>query len=139
MAAEFIWWGFKRAAIRGFTCAVLMLAGSGHAIADGDPQAGEALFNKTCGGCHKIGRYARAAFGPQLNGIFGRPAGSTSDYVYSSAMKASGITWQRDTLMAFIKDPSDVVPGTNMHFWGISDPQKLDNLLAWLHANQNAE
>lgn len=123
-----------------FAVMTLMIsAGSTHALADGDPKAGEALFAKTCGGCHKIGRYARAAFGPELNGIFGRPAGSTSDYVYSSAMKASGITWQRETLMAFIKEPSDVVPGTNMHFWGISDPQKLDDLLAWLRANQNAQ
>lgn len=109
------------------------------AWADGDPQAGEALFAKTCGGCHKIGRYARAAFGPELNGIFGREAGSTPDYVYSKAMKASGIVWERDTLMAFIKDPGDVVDGTNMHFWGISDPQKLDDLLAWLRANQDAK
>lgn len=123
-----------------FAVMTLMIsAGSTHALADGDPKAGEALFAKTCGGCHKIGRYARAAFGPELNGIFGRPAGSTSDYVYSNAMKASGITWQRETLMAFIKEPSDVVPGTNMHFWGISDPQKLDDLLAWLRANQNAQ
>jgi cytochrome c len=120
-----------------FAC--LMLMSSGPALAAGDPKAGEALFAKTCGGCHKIGRYARAAFGPELNGIFGRPAGSTTDYVYSSAMKASGITWQRETLMAFIKEPSDVVPGTNMHFWGISDPQKLDDLLAWLRANQDAQ
>lgn len=97
------------------------------------------MFTRTCGGCHKVGRYARGAFGPQLNGLFGRVAGSTDGYVYSKAMQASGITWQRDTLIAFIKDPSDVVPGTNMHFWGISDPSKLDDLLAWLRANQHAE
>lgn len=109
------------------------------AWADGDAQAGQALFTKTCGGCHKIGRNARAGFGPELNGIFGRPAASTPDYVYSSAMKASGITWQVDNLKAFIKDPSDVVPGTNMNFWGISDPQKLDDLIAWLQANQQAK
>lgn len=130
----------KRSSLCRFAVVALMLlAGSAHVRADGDPKAGEALFAKTCGGCHKIGRYARAAFGPQLNGIFGRPAGSTSDYVYSSAMKASGITWQRDTLMAFIKDPGNVVSGTNMHFWGISDAQQLDDLLAWLKANQNAQ
>jgi cytochrome c len=117
----------------------LLLGTTAQAHAEGDPKAGEALFAKTCGGCHKIGRYARGAFGPELNGIFGRAAGSTSDYVYSSAMKASGIIWQHDTLIAFIKDPSDVVPGTNMHFWGISDPQKLDDLLAWLRANQDAQ
>ena len=130
----------KRFAMRRSVLLVLMLmSGARQAWADGDPQAGEALFAKTCGGCHKIGRYARAGFAPQLNGIFGRKAGSTDDYVYSSAMKASGITWEHDTLVAFIKEPSDVVPGTNMHFWGISDSQKLDDLLAWLRANQNAE
>lgn len=130
----------KRSSLRRLAVTALMLSvASAHAWADGDPKAGEALFAKTCGGCHKIGRYAQAAFAPQLNGIFGRLAGSTSGYVYSSAMKASGITWQRDTLIAFIKDPTDVVPGTNMHVWGISDAQKLDDLLAWLQANQDVK
>ncbi|XKV50611.1 c-type cytochrome [Pseudomonas sp. nanlin1] len=97
-----------------------------------DLEAGEKLFTRVCGGCHKVGPSARAAFGPELNGIFGRRAGSTEGYVYSPEMKASGIVWDREKLTAFVADPSEVVPGTKMRLWGISDAEKVDNLLAYL-------
>lgn len=100
--------------------------------AAGDPEAGAKIFPRLCGGCHQVGESARPGFGPQLNGIIGRPAGTSANYVYSDAMKNSGLTWDRDTLIAYLKDPKDVVPGTRMIFWGLSDEEKLDNLLAYL-------
>lgn len=98
----------------------------------GDAEAGGKLFTRLCGGCHQVGESARAAFGPQLNGIVGRQAGSTADYQYSDAMKHSGLVWTRDRLVAYLDDPKAVVPGTRMIFWGLSDPEKVDNLLAYL-------
>jgi len=106
------------------------------AVAAGDAEAGARLFSKTCGGCHSIGENARGGFGPQLNGIIGRPAGTTADYQYSDAMKNSGVVWTRDKLAAYIEAPKKVVSGTRMIFWGISDPQKIDNLLAYLETFQ---
>lgn len=100
--------------------------------AAGDPEAGAKIFPRLCGGCHQIGESARPGFGPQLNGIIGRAAGTSANYVYSDAMKNSGLTWDRETLIAYLKDPKDVVPGTRMIFWGLSDEDKLDNLLAYL-------
>ncbi|MGH8392260.1 MAG: c-type cytochrome, partial [Pseudomonas sp.] len=79
------------------------------ALAEGDAQAGEKLFSKTCGGCHSVGENARGGFGPQLNGIIGRPAGTTTDYQYSDAMKNSGVVWTRDKLAAYIEAPKKVV------------------------------
>lgn len=105
---------------------------SSTAQAAGDPEAGAKIFPRLCGGCHQVGESARPGFGPQLNGIFGRPAGTSANYVYSEAMKNSGVTWDRDTLTAYLKDPKGVVPGTRMIFWGLSDEEKLDNLLAYL-------
>ncbi|MBB3239692.1 cytochrome c [Pseudomonas sp. Tn43] len=106
------------------------------AEAAGDAQAGQKLFNRICGGCHQVGTSARGSFGPQLNAIFGRLAGSTTDYQYSSAMKSSGIVWTGETLAAYIEAPKEVVPGTRMIFWGLSDPQKIENLLAYLQTFQ---
>lgn len=106
------------------------------AVAAGDAEAGARLFSKTCGGCHSVGENARGGFGPQLNGIIGRPAGTTADYQYSDAMKNSGVVWTRDKLAAYIEAPKKVVSGTRMIFWGISDPQKIDNLLAYLETFQ---
>ena len=99
--------------------------------AAGDVEAGRRGFAK-CASCHQTGPSARAAFGPQLNGIIGRPAGTTTDYQYSDAMKNSGVVWTRDKLAAYIEAPKKVVSGTRMIFWGISDQEKIDNLLAYL-------
>ncbi|KRP69964.1 cytochrome c family protein [Pseudomonas paralactis] len=106
------------------------------AFAAGDAEAGGKLFTKTCGGCHSIGEGARGGFGPQLNGIIGRPAGTTTDYQYSEAMKNSGVVWTQEKLAAYIEDPKSVVSGTRMIFWGISDSQKIENILAYLETFQ---
>lgn len=107
------------------------------ACAEADSAAGEALFKRVCGNCHTVGPGARAAFGPQLNGIFGRQAGATADYQYSPAMKSAGVVWSHETLSAFIKDSDEVVPGNKMRFWGIGDQQKIDNLLLYLQSHQD--
>lgn len=98
----------------------------------GDAEAGGKLFKRLCSGCHNIGPSVRSSFGPQLNGIIDRPAGSAQDYQYSTAMKSSGIVWTRDKLIQYLEDPKAVVPGTRMIFWGLSDEGKIDNLLAYL-------
>ena len=106
------------------------------AVAAGDAEAGGRLFAKTCGGCHSVGLNARGGFGPQLNGVIGRLAGTTADYQYSDAMKNSGVVWTRETLAAYIENPKKVVSGTRMIFWGISDQEKIENLLAYLETFQ---
>lgn len=120
------------------TFALILNAGlfSVSAAAAGDAEAGAKLFSKTCGGCHSVGENARGGFGPQLNNVIGRLAGTTSDYQYSDAMKNSGVVWTRETLAAYIEAPKKVVSGTRMIFWGISDPQKIENLLAYLETFQ---
>ncbi|SOY68690.1 Cytochrome c2 precursor [Cupriavidus taiwanensis] len=102
------------------------------AAAAADLQAGKALFATRCASCHHVGRNARAGFGPQLNGIFGRAAGSTPDFQYSEAMRASKVVWSHDTLRAFVRSPGKVVPGTKMRFWGLGDDQQITDLLAYL-------
>ncbi|VVO43808.1 c-type cytochrome [Pseudomonas fluorescens] len=126
----------KNAALLTFT--LLLSAGlcSAQAEAAGDAEAGGKLFKRICGGCHQVGESARGSFGPQLNGIFGRPSGSTTDYLYSDAMKAAGIVWTRETLTAYLEAPKEVVPGTRMIFWGLSDPEKVDDVLAYLQTFQ---
>lgn len=113
--------------------AILMLTGL-HvpAHADADVQAGKVLFASRCAACHSIGPNARAGYGPHLTGVIGRPAGGTSDYKYSPAMKNSGIVWSESRLRQFLADPDDVVPGNKMRFWGIGDERQLDRLLAYL-------
>jgi len=113
---------------------LLLLAGCSR---NEGPVDGATVF-KPCASCHQIGPNARGGFGPQLNGLFGRRAGSTSDFKYSDAMKASGIVWDERTLAAFLRDPDKTVPGTKMRFWGIHDEKEMAALLAYLRTFQDA-
>lgn len=100
-----------------------------------DLEAGKRAFAK-CANCHQVGRSARGGFGPSLQGVFGRKAGTTPDFNYSPAMKNSGIVWTDQSLMAFLKAPGDVVPGNRMRLMASHNEEQLANLLAYLHSVQ---
>ena len=90
---------------------------------------GKAVFQQ-CVACHSI---LGDGVGPNLKGVYGRKAGSLSDYTrYSPAMKASGITWDDKTLDEFITHPGQKVKGTYMTFPGLADAKKRAELIAYL-------
>jgi cytochrome c len=64
-------------------------------------------------------------------------AGSTADFTYSPAMKASGIVWDEATLARFLRDPDKTVPGNRMRFWGIGDEREMKALLVHLRSFQD--
>lgn len=96
--------------------------------------AGRAAFQR-CANCHQVGHGARSDFGPQLNGILGRRAGSAPDFAYSPALKKAGFTWNEKNLAAFLRDPDEVVPGNKMRFWGLRSERQIAALLAYLRAH----
>lgn len=95
--------------------------------------AGRSAFQR-CANCHQLGPGARSNFGPQLNGIIGRRAGSAPDFAYSPAMKKAGFVWDEKRLAAFLRDPDAVVPGNKMRFWGLRSERQIAELLAYLRA-----
>ena len=121
----YLWIGFLGAALAGPLYAA--------DVAAGDVLAGKAAFNK-CASCHQVGPGAKSGFGPHLTAIIGRPAAAAKDYTYSDAMKKSGLVWNEKNLTAFIKSPSDTVPGTKMRFWGISNEKQIADILAYLRS-----
>lgn len=76
-----------------------------------------------CSGCHKVAKGEPNSIGPNLNGIGGRKAGQVPNFVYSPAMKKSGITWTRKELIAFISNPQARVPGSRMFY---AQPDKAE-------------
>ncbi|CFB60763.1 cytochrome c family protein [Pandoraea apista] len=102
-------------------------------VAAPDIEAGKALFASRCASCHSVGPMAASGFGPQLNGLANRRAGSLADFEYSKEMKQSGLVWDDKTLAAFIANPGKTVPGTKMRFWGIGNERKVADLIAYLH------
>lgn len=74
---------------------------------------GAALFQQRCQNCHSTEPGQASAIGPNLAAVLGRPAAST-EFRYSPALKASGITWTRETLDSYLAAPMKLVPGTRM-------------------------
>ena len=117
--------------MRGFVfVALLAVAGAGEVRAQ-DAAAGEKVYG-VCKACHQVGETAKNNVGPQLNGLFGRKAGTVEGYNYSKANKESGITWDEATFREYIKDPKAKIPGTKMIYAGLKDEQKTSDLLAFL-------
>lgn len=116
------------------TCLLPLLLPAPAAQAADALAAGRAAF-KRCANCHQVGPGARSNFGPQLNGIIGRRAGSAPDFDYSPAFKKAGFTWNDKNLAAFLRDPDKVVPGNKMRFWGLSGQRQIADLLAYLRAH----
>lgn len=105
------------------------------AFADEAPIGNAAQGEKTaiiCRACHQIGPGAHNSVGPVLNGVVGRKAGTYPGYSYSNANKSSGITWTVPELQKYLADPQKVVPGTKMIFPGLHDPQKVNDVIAYL-------
>jgi len=96
-----------------------------------DVAKGEHSFNK-CSPCHSIGPDAQNKIGPELNGLDGRHSGTAANFSYSDANKNSGIVWDEANFKDYIKSPQAKIPGTKMTFAGISNPQEINDLWAYI-------
>ena len=96
-----------------------------------DVAAGKTSFNK-CMACHAVGDGAKNKVGPVLNGLDGRKSGTVEGYSYSDANKNSGITWNKEQFLDYIKDPKGKIPNTKMVFAGIKNEKEANDLWAFL-------
>jgi cytochrome c len=106
---------------------VAAMPASADSAPNGDAAHGKALY-QGCEACHSIDDND---LGPKHRGVVGRRAGSVEDYSYSTALKNSGLTWDKATLDRWLTNPSALVPGTKM-FFKIDDPQARADIIAYL-------
>jgi cytochrome c len=109
---------------------VLVVGGPAYAQEE-TADAGAVVFRK-CMGCHQVGLNAQHSVGPILNGTIGRPAGTHPGYNYSPATRNSGLVWDEQTLMRYLRSPRDLVPGTRMAFAGLKDDRDIASVIAYL-------
>jgi cytochrome c len=83
-----------------------------------------------CGACHSVD--GTAGMGPSLKGVYGRKAGSGEGFVYSAAMRKSGLTWDDKSFESFLADPQKTVPGNVMPFPGVADEKQRAEIIDYL-------
>jgi cytochrome c len=114
------------------TLALASFVSSSSAYAQqGDASRGQQDF-RVCAPCHSL-EPDRNMTGPSLANLWGRKAGSLPSFQrYSDALQSSGIIWDDRALDGWLTDPDRMVPGNDMPFNGIKDPQDRSDLLAFL-------
>nr|WP_198148488.1 cytochrome c family protein [Sphingomonas sp. Y57] len=100
------------------------------AVAAGNAANGETVF-KRCVACHTVEPGKKGGMGPNLAGVVGRKAGSTS-FAYSPAMKAASVSWTPDKLDAFLTRPAAMIKGSRMAFAGLPNAQDRADVIAYL-------
>ena len=97
---------------------------------------GAKIFTK-CTTCHSIAQGGGNKIGPSLWNVFGRKAGSITDYKYSKAMAAYGKQWSFEEMNGFLTKPKDWVKGTKMSFAGLKNAK--DRAAVILYMNENTD
>ncbi len=97
------------------------------AIAAGDAERGAHVY-EGCQDCHSIDQND---VGPRHRGVFGRKAGSLTDFDYSPALKNAGFVWDEQTLDQWLTDPQAFRPGVRM-FYHLADPKDRADVIAFL-------
>ncbi len=87
---------------------------------------------KKCASCHSFEQGGGDKVGPNLWKVHDRPRGQEAGFVYSKAMASLGGNWNDDNLYHFLNKPSKYLPGTKMTFVGLSKPQDIANVIAYL-------
>jgi cytochrome c len=112
-----------------FTAIALLMLTSNAANA-ADAVRGETRFRALCSTCHAVDP-AQKKMSAHLKGIVGRKAAAVEGANYSAAMKASGWTWDKARLEAYLADPRKAMPGTTMMI-GVSNATDRADIIAYL-------
>lgn len=94
---------------------------------------GERQFKRKCSICHALSEGSARKAGPTLYNLFGRPAGTVSDYTYSDVLSQSGIVWSEQSINdLFDLGPDHYIPGSKMPMQRIVQQQDRDDLIEYL-------
>lgn len=101
------------------------------ALAAGDPAAGQHLFTR-CMVCHTTAAGQPNRLGPNLHGVFDRPAGKSPGFRYSAGLAGATFHWDDAKLDRWLTNPGGLIPGAAMVL-KTPDPKERADLIAYLH------
>jgi len=103
-------------------------------LAAASPKRGQLLYMQ-CKACHDVEPGLPHKAGPNLNGVFGRTAGTAPGFKYTDAMAKSGVVWSPQTLDTFMKQPGALIPGNGMAFPGVANDADRASLIVYLQSS----
>jgi cytochrome c len=91
------------------------------------------ILSLACQACHSFDEGGLQLVGPNLHGVFGRPAGSLAGFSdYSEALRSADWVWSPGLLDQWLKNPADFLPGTTMAFTGYQSAEDRQALIRYL-------
>ena len=96
-----------------------------------DDEAGARQFRR-CQSCHTLNEGGRHTVGPNLYSVIGHEAASAEGFNYSPQLTEAGLTWDVETLDAWIENPRAMVPGNRMSFVGLRDAADRRDVIGYL-------
>jgi cytochrome c len=103
-------------------------------IAAANPKRGQLLYLQ-CKACHDLEAGLPHKVGPNLNGIFGRMAGTVPGFKFTDAMAKSGIVWTPAAMDTWLRQPGAMIPGNGMAFPGIAGDNDRAAVIAYMLAS----
>jgi cytochrome c len=85
-----------------------------------------------CRACHSFETGGPSISGPNLFGVFGRPAGGVDGYPYSPALAEADFIWTPQALDAWLAQPWAFLPGNRMSYPGLSGASERAAVIAEL-------
>ena len=102
----------------------------------GEMSNGERQFRRKCSICHSLEEDGVRRAGPNLAGLFGRPAGAVAGYIYSDTVANLGFEWTEETIdQLFDLGPDHFIPGSKMPMQRIVKPEDRRDLIEYLKDN----
>lgn len=98
-------------ALLALTTAMALLVPADGATGINDATRGAKIYDARCSSCHSIDENL---VGPRHRGVYGRKAGSLTDFQYSNALRHATVTWDDETLDHWLAGPRSFIPGSRM-------------------------
>ena len=79
----------------------------------GSALKGKEIYDARCSACHSVDANR---VGPMHVGVLGRKVGGVKSYRYSDALNKSKVVWTRENLLAWLKNPDELIAGQRMGY-----------------------